>query len=153
MAAKKHIKIVKKRAFAPTLSCATSLPVHNKSSLDAKSWNIEWIMIWGGFAESSQEQSASIATRVTPTNVSTPTGASQKVSTTECGDDLRDKLLCRRYVSSFEKRNWCSFVWAMLGSQYFEDRKTIAWEHIRTRCVLEGKERCQEVGADTDLHY
>ena len=86
-------------------------------------------MIWEGVAESSQEQSASIATRVIPTNVSTLPGASRKESITECGDDSRDRLLCHRYVERFDMRNLnCLCAWVMHGCPSLEDPGTLYLE-------------------------
>ena len=47
-----------------------------------------------------QIPNASTATKVIPTNAWTQVGGSRRVSTIGCGDDLRGRLSCHRYVCS-----------------------------------------------------
>lgn len=99
-AAKKHIKIVKKRTsprywpphkmfhFRCYLYLHYWLPIRLKDTTS----NITLLILI------LQALSASIVTRATPTNVSTQIGGSPRVSTTVFEDVSRVKLLCLRYV-------------------------------------------------------
>jgi hypothetical protein len=101
-AAKKHIKIVKKRT-------SPSAPVANRNFRPPGIFQSFIIPTWNRrplFTDDMdcQARSASTATKAIPINASILVGGNLRVLTIECEDGSRAKLPCLRYVTILTSR-------------------------------------------------